>query len=173
MIEFSAADQVDWGQLVDVVHSHVETRKKTPKVDQRIFAGEKAVLGRYSFDFRISTNGCKLDIYDLITSIMRGISERFLPQNIAYVKVLVISPLVNVRISLVQDPMQVGGVKGGRHLIGDGELVLNARVMSMPERLRNGIEAACRRTSSALKNEVLNWTQWSALSLTKTRPSIP
>jgi hypothetical protein len=155
LLELSVADQVNLGQHLDIVHSDVETRKEAPEVDQRIFAGEKAALGWYSSDCRISTNGGRLDIYDLITSIMRGISEKFLPENIAHVKVLVVSPLVNIKISLVQDSMQVDGVKGGRYMVGDGELVLNVRVMSMPERLRNGIEAVLQENFQRTKVEVL------------------
>jgi hypothetical protein len=140
MIEFSARDPTNLGKIMDIVLSNKETTREAPKVDPRIFAGEKAALGWYSASLSIATDGARLDIYDLMTSIMKGISRRFEPGAIAHIKVLISSPKASAKISLVQDSMQVDGVKGGRFVSGEAELVLNARAIASPEQLRGGIE---------------------------------
>jgi len=140
MIEFSARDLKNLGKLVEIVRSDRTTTREAPKVDPRTFAGEKAALGWYSASMRISTDGERLDIYDLMTSIMKGLSREFEPSAIAHIKVLISSPKASAKMSLVQESMQVDGVKGGRFVSGEAELVLNARAVASPEKLRGGIE---------------------------------
>lgn len=155
IIEFTAKDEANLGLLVEIIQSNMMTNKEAPKVDQRAFAGEKATLGWYSSNLRISTNDGKLDVYDLITSIMKDISLEFEPENIAHVKVLISSPSLSVKISLVEGSMQVDGVKGGRFMIGEGDLVLNARVIASPYRLRNGIEAVVEDNLKKANTEII------------------
>ena len=142
IFEFSALDDRNLALLLEIINSDRETQKKVLAVDQRLFSMEKAAMGWYSIACKITTNGKKVDSYDLLMGAMKDISRRFRPEDIAHIKVLLSSPTIGVKISLVEDSIQVDGVKGGRYLIGDGEFVLNSRVRSMPEPLKTSIEKA-------------------------------
>lgn len=156
IIEFSALDLTNLDQLLEIVRSDRTTSREAPKVDQRIFSVEKAALGWYSANIRISTNGRRLDVYNLITSIMKGISLKFEPKNIAHIKMLVNSPLVSAKISLVEDSMQVDGVKGGRFVTGEGNLMLNARVVASPDELRDGIEKVVEEELKRTSTDIIS-----------------
>ena len=156
ILEFSSMDLTNLDKLVEIVLSERTTNRDAPKVDQRIFSGEKAALGWYSTDIRVTSNGGRLDSYDLIMSLMKGISQEFEPENIAHVKVLVSSPQVSAKISLVEDSIQVDGVKGGRFINGEAEIVLNARVIAPPDKLKSGIEKVVEKELDRANIKVVN-----------------
>ena len=83
-----------------------------------------------------------MDIYDLVTSIIKKTAYSFNREDIAHVKVVLHSSEVAVKVSLVGDSMQVDGLKGSRYLSGEAELILNARVITDPERLTKVLRGA-------------------------------
>jgi G3E family GTPase len=141
VIEFSSVDGRNISSILDIINSERETTKAAPSVDQRAFSTEKAMMGWYSADCRISSTDGKVDTYDLLMGMMKGIAARFRSEDIAHVKIFLNSPGASAKISLVEDSIQVDVLKGGRHFEGEAELVLNSRVRSPPEPLRSAIES--------------------------------
>jgi G3E family GTPase len=134
IIPYSSVD----GRNLDTVSGIILSERKSTKLptaaDNSQFAGEKASLGWYGSASRISPDG-KADVYDIVTSIIKRTAVSFDPSEIAHVKVVISSPELAVKVSLVGDSMQVDGLKSSRYLTSEAELVVNARVISPPERL--------------------------------------
>jgi G3E family GTPase len=146
IFEFSSVDKRNLAQILGVVNSDLETKKIAPDVDQRLFSMEKAAMGWYSTSCRISADGEKVDIYDVLTSMMKGISKRFDADDIAHVKILVNSTNFGMKISLVGDSLQIDGARGGRYLVGEADFVLNSRIRSLPNPLKQAIEGVVEST---------------------------
>jgi hypothetical protein len=89
-----------------------------------------------------------VDIYNLLTDIMKGIANRFRTDDVAHVKILFNSPKASAKISLVEGSIQIDDLKGGRHFQGEGEFVLNSRVRSPPQWLQHTIEEILETTFS-------------------------
>lgn len=149
------------GENLDKISKIILSDRKSTKVpvgaDNSIFRGEKASLGWYSSVAKIeSVDGA--DIYGFLTSIMRRIASSFRPEEIAHVKFVVRSPEVGVKMSLVGNSIGVDGLRGSRYLRGEGELVLNARVIAAPDNLsrilRDAVTTACKE--SGIKLNELN-----------------
>ena len=79
----------------------------------------------------------------------------FAPETIGHVKVMLTSPTASAKMSLVEDRMQVDGLKGGRYFTGEGKLVLNARVSASPNELKKAIEKAIADTAQETGTKVL------------------
>lgn len=146
IFEFSSVDKRNLAQILGVVNSNLETKKIAPDVDQRLFSMEKAAMGWYSTSCRISADGEKVDIYDVLTSMMKGISKRFDADDIAHVKILVNSTNIGMKISLVGGSLQIDGARGGRFLVGEADFVLNSRIRSLPNQLKQAIEGVVEST---------------------------
>jgi len=146
IIEFSSVDKRNLAQILEVIDSDRETKKIATHVDQRLFSMEKAAMGWYSTSCRVSTDSEKVDIYDVLTSIMRGISMRFDADDIAHVKILVDSTNIGMKISLVGESLQIDGARGGRFLVGEADFVLNSRIRSLPKTLKQAIEEVVEYT---------------------------
>jgi G3E family GTPase len=144
LIPYSSITGQNLERIADLIVSERKSIKLPTGVENSQFAGEKASLGWYSSVSKVNPQG-KADIYDIVTSIMRHTSSAFDPMDIAHVKVVIRSSQIAVKVSLVGDSMQVDGLKGSRYLTEEAELVLNARVISPPERLsqvfRDAVEA--------------------------------
>jgi hypothetical protein len=125
---------------LDVINSDRETAKLAPSVDQRVFNAEKSSMGWYSASCRLASGNEKVDIYNLLTDITKGIANRFRTDDVAHVKVLFSSPKAGAKISLVEGSIQIDDLKGGRYFQGEGEFVLNSRVRSPPQPLQLAIE---------------------------------
>ncbi len=120
--------------VADIILSDSVSSKMPAGDEQQMFAGEKASLGWYSSDSSIVPDG-PIDLYDLVTSIMKDLAAGFTPPAIAHLKVVIHSPAVAVKMSLVEDSMQVDGLKGSRYLSDRGKLVLNGRILAPPNKL--------------------------------------
>jgi len=147
IIPYSSLDGRNLGQLADIILSERKSTKLPTAADNSQFAGEKASLGWYGSVSRVVPDG-KADIYDIVTSIMKKAANSFDPSEIAHVKVVLSSPEVAVKVSLVGDSMQVDGLKGSRYLTSEAELVVNARVISPPERLSEVFQEAVEDLAS-------------------------
>jgi G3E family GTPase len=140
LIEFSSIDRRNIDEIVGIIDSDRETVKLAPVVDQRFFSAEKSTMGWYSVSCKLASGKEKVDIYDLLTSITKGIANEFKADDVAHVKVLFSSPKASAKISLVEGSIQIDDLKGGRYFQGEGEFVLNSRVRSPPQPLQLTIE---------------------------------
>ncbi len=140
IIEFSSTDQRNISDILNIINSDQETAKLAPKVDQRIFSAEKSSMGWYSVSCKLSSGDGKVDVYAMLTNIMKGISTRFKTEDVAHVKVLFSSTAAGAKISLVEGSIQIDDLKGGRYFQGEGDFVLNSRVRSPPQPLQLAIE---------------------------------
>lgn len=127
--------------VAEILLSNRVSEKMPAGDEQQMFAGEKASLGWYSSDSVIVPNG-SIDLYDLATSIMKDLASEFTPSAIAHLKVVIHSPQVAVKMSLVEDSMQVDGLKGSRYLSDRGKLVLNSRILAPPKKLERVMKKA-------------------------------
>lgn len=130
-------------RVIQVLLSN-ETSQKLPVGDpQSAFAHEKASLGWYSGSAVLFPEG-RVDLYELTTGIIRKVAHEFDPASIAHVKVVVHSPNAAAKVSLVGDSMQVDGLRGSRYLKDRGTIVINARIIASPTKLKEVMEAAIR-----------------------------
>ena len=98
-------------------------------------------MGWFNAHARLVTDG-RMDINQFVTSLMRRVATDFPAETIGHVKVMLTSSSASAKMSLVEDRMQVDGLKGGRYFTGEGKLVLNARISASPNDLRKAFEAA-------------------------------
>jgi G3E family GTPase len=146
VIVCSALNRKNLDQILQIVLSDRVSSKEPREVDQRMFAMEKASMGWFNAHARLMTDG-RLDINAFVTSLMRRVATEFPPDTIGHVKVMLISPTASAKMSMVEDRMQVEGLKGGRYFSGEGKLVLNARVSAAPGDLRKAFERAIAETA--------------------------
>ncbi len=140
VIEFSSMDLRNMVSILEVINSDRETSKLVSSVDQRAFRAEKSSMGWYSANCKLTSANDKVDVYNLLTDIMKGIARRFKTEDVAHVKVLLSSPKASAKISLVEGSIQIDDLKGGRYFMGEGEFILNSRVRSPPKPLQLGID---------------------------------
>lgn len=146
IIPYSSITGENLDRIADIVLSGRKSTKIPTGIDNSIFRREKASLGWYSSVAKIIPAD-RADIYGLLTFIIKKIASSFSPEDIAHVKLTVRSPAIAVKMSLVGNSIGVDGLKGSRYLVGEGELVLNARVIATPDDLnrvmREAITSAC------------------------------
>ena len=112
-------------------------------IDYDTYANAEAELGWYNG--QISFAAERVDTYDLGTKVLRYLSEKYEPQDIAHAKVMIRSPVSAMKMSLIFSNLTTDGVTGSRYAQGDVEMLVNGRVVSSPERLRENIRAAVTR----------------------------
>lgn len=146
VIVCSAFSRKNLDKVIDIILSDAVSTKEPKDVDQRMFAVEKASMGWFNANAKLVAEG-KLDINAFVTSFMRKVASDFPPESIGHVKVMITSPTASAKMSLVEDRMQVDGLKGGRYFTGEGKLVLNARVTASPNELKKAFEKAIADTA--------------------------
>ncbi|MDW5561960.1 MAG: GTP-binding protein [Methanomassiliicoccus sp.] len=126
------------GQGMQDIASLVLSAERSAKVrmseDHKRFAAEKSAMSWYSSTSRVVPSE-RVDLYDLATSVLRAAADSFPAEDLAHVKVMITSPRVGAKMSLVADSVQTDGVRGSRYLAEEARLVVNARVMATPKRL--------------------------------------
>jgi hypothetical protein len=154
VIPCSALARRNMDRIVDIILSDRVSTKEPKEVDQRMFAVEKASMGWFNAHARLVAEG-RLDINQFVTALMRRVATDFPPETIGHVKVMLTSPTASAKMSLVEDRMQVDGLKGGRYFTGEGKLVLNARVSAAPNDLKRSFEKAISETAMETGAQVL------------------
>lgn len=138
VIETSSMDLSNVDDIVDIVLSS-ETSTKVPSGEKNSgFVFEKAKLGWYSGTFNITPSE-NVDMYSLETDLMKRLTMEYDYKSIIHVKVLIESPEAVAKMSLVQETMQVDDVYGSRYIKTPGKLILNARIISPPKKLKETI----------------------------------
>lgn len=145
----SSHSGINIAKVAEVIASGQKSEKAPRAVDQKLFALEKASMGWYNANAIIRAEE-RVDLYDLVTSLMREVANRFDPESIAHVKVLVQSPKVAAKMSLVMDSLQVDGIRGGRYLTEEGKLVVNARISASPQQLQEAFSKAITDVTAKL-----------------------
>lgn len=158
IIPYSSVTGENLERIGKLILSDRKSAKLPTGVENSQFAGEKASLGWYGSASRLVPKG-RVDIYDIVTSIMNRTASAFDPSEIAHVKVVLLSPDIGVKISLVGDSMQVDGLKGSRYLTTEAELVINARVISSPETLTEVFRDAVESLKSDFGLEIPHFSE--------------
>jgi len=153
-ISCSAFSRKNLDRIVGIILSDKVSTKEPKEVDQRMFAVEKASMGWFNAHARLVAEG-RLDINQFVTTLMRRVATDFPPETIGHVKVMLTSPTASAKMSLVEDRMQVDGLKGGRYFTGEGKLVLNARVSASPNDLKKAFEVAIADSAKEVGAQVL------------------
>ncbi len=154
VIPCSALARRNMDRIVEIILSDRVSTKEPKEVDQRMFAVEKASMGWFNAHARLVAEG-RLDINQFVTALMRRVATDFPPETIGHVKVMLTSPTASAKMSLVEDRMQVDGLKGGRYFTGEGKLVLSARVSAAPNDLKRSFEKAISETAMETGAQVL------------------
>jgi len=147
VIPCSAFSRKNLDLVVDIILSDKVSTKEPKEVDQKIFAVEKASMGWFNAHAKLVAEG-RLDINAFVTALMRRVALDFPPEAIGHVKIMLTSSTASAKMSLVEDRMQVDGLKGGRYFTGEGRIVLNARVSAAPDDLKEAFEKAIHETAS-------------------------
>lgn len=134
IVPYSARSGQGIEDIVSLVLSAERSVKVRKSEDHRRFAAEKSAMSWYSSTSRLVPSD-RVDLYDLATSVLRAAADAFPPDDLAHVKVMITSPKVGAKMSLVADSVQTDGVRGSRYLGEEARLVVNARVMATPKRL--------------------------------------
>jgi len=146
IISCSAVGGEHVNEILELILSDTESEIRSVDIDYGTYARAEAELGWYNGVFEFS--GGSYDSYDLISRIFRRLSSEYHPEDIAHTKVMIISDVNAVKMSLVQGSISVGGVSGSRYGEGTSRMTINARIVSEPGRLR---EILRESTTSALK----------------------
>jgi G3E family GTPase len=168
IIPYSARSMKGIEGIAEMVLSEGVSAKSRPGEDHKRFAAEKSAMSWYSSTCRIVPSD-RVDLYDLSTTILRAASQAFPIEDLAHVKVMITSPKVGVKMSLVADSVQTDGVRGSRYLSEEGKLVINARVMASPKKLGDVVRAVVSSLSGKYPLEVLDPTE----SCYSPRPETP
>lgn len=152
IIPYSARTLMNLDKIVSLINSN-QTSEKMPRPDDpAIFATEKASMGWYNISGILCAP--RLDLSAFITTLLRQVAETFPARMTGHVKVVVSSPKVAVKMSLVEGNVLVEGLKGGRYLQGEGKLVINARISAAPEELKRVFEGAVSAACSSFGAEL-------------------
>jgi len=144
IVPTSSLDLRNMERIVQMLLSDRRSEKVPEPDNNRGFAFEKAKLGWYSSTFHVAPRE-PVDMYSMITDIMRMVAEEYGAKSVAHVKVIVSSPDATAKMSLVEESMQVDGIYGSRYLNGPGRMVLNARVISPPRHLQDVMQSVIER----------------------------
>ncbi|MBI0582730.1 MAG: hypothetical protein ISF22_00735 [Methanomassiliicoccus sp.] len=141
VVPYSSRTMKGMDDIASLVLSGERSVKSRPSEDHKRFAAEKSAMSWYSSTSRLVPSG-RVDLYDLATSVLRAAADSFPVDDLAHVKVMVTSPKVGAKMSLVADSVQTDGVRGSRYLTEEARLVVNARVMAAPQKLGEIMRAA-------------------------------
>jgi G3E family GTPase len=133
------------GEGLDRIYKIITAKRssaRAPKpIDYDTYARAEAELGWYNGRYLFSAKE-RYDSYALANQILRQIATQFDAGDIAHAKVMVKSETNAVKMSLVLGNLTVDAVGGSRYGNGSTELIVNARIVSAPERLREAIREA-------------------------------
>jgi G3E family GTPase len=168
ILPYSARSGRGMEEIASLVLSAERSAKVRKSEDHKRFAAEKSAMSWYSSTSRVVPSE-RVDLYDLATAVLRAAADAFPPDDLAHVKVMVTSPKVGAKMSLVADSVQTDGVRGSRYLSEEARLVVNARVMAAPRRLGEVMRAAVETLPSKFSLAVDDMTE----SCYSPRPETP
>jgi len=134
IVPYSARTGEGLDDVLGLVLSPQLSRKERAGEDRSLFNAEKSAMSWFSSTAALRPRE-RIDAYGLTTSILRAVASAFPTDDIAHVKVTVLSEQAGAKMSLVGDSAQVDGLRGGRYFTDPARLVVNARVTASPTRL--------------------------------------
>jgi G3E family GTPase len=134
VLPYSARTGEGVDAILDMVVSAQLSRKDRAGEDRSLFNAEKSSMSWFSSTASLRPRE-RIDAYGLATSILRSVASSFPTDDIAHVKVTVLSEQAGAKMSLVGESAQVDGLRGGRYFSDPARLVVNARVTAPPQRL--------------------------------------
>ncbi|MDH7508627.1 MAG: GTP-binding protein [Methanomassiliicoccales archaeon] len=155
IIPYSFITKMNVERIAELMISEKKSTKKPLEVDQRIFAREKAMLGWCNYSAEVRADE-RVDARTFLIEIMKGIAEHFESNSLAHVKAILSSTRSTMKLSLVGDRLRIDDLRGERFFIGEGKLVINARVCSTPEELKKSITTSVKSSSKAMHVTILN-----------------
>lgn len=141
--------------IADLMISNVLSTKKPFPVDQRIFAREKAILGWCNYYATIRSD-MSTDARAFLVEVMKEISKDFDDTSVAHLKAMLISSESALKLSVVGDTLRIDDIRGGRTFVGEGRIVINARICSSPEKMKQTISNAMRKVAESAKIKLVN-----------------
>jgi G3E family GTPase len=145
MISYSSLTGRGLDKLLHIILS-VDVSKRAPvDIDYDVYAKAEAELGWYNGTFRFHVRD-KIDGYDLVTKVLRGIAAKYGPEDIAHAKVMLQSQNSSMKLSAVLENITVDNVSGSRYADGNVTLTVNARIVSSPETLSQAVRSSVQRT---------------------------
>jgi hypothetical protein len=168
VIPYSIRTMQGVDKIAAIVLSQVHSMKARPSEDHIRFATERSTITCYSSTSRMRQTD-QVDLYDLATSVLRAAADSFPSGDLAHVKIIVTSPKVGAKMSLVADSVQTDWVRGSRYLSEEAKLVVNSRVMAAPQRLGEVVRSAVESLPSRFELEINDITE----SCYSPRPETP
>lgn len=140
VVVYSALSGEGYEDIRNNATSEKISDRRPKDIDYVRYAEAEAELGWYnatiSADFPAGT-----DAYSLGSEVLRRITASYPPESIAHAKVMLTSSRNAMKMSCVQGRITVDLAKGSRYAEGQGKLIVNARVVSSPEALRDSVRA--------------------------------
>jgi G3E family GTPase len=149
MIPYSAIYGVGFERIMKVIDSKKTSNRSPKDIDYDLYAKAEAELGWYNGKFEFTAKE-KMDSYDLATKVLGRMSEEYDPSSIAHAKVFIESSSNAVKMSQVGSNLTVDAVKGSRYSTGNVQLLVNARVVSSPEKLRSTVRKSVDEAAEAM-----------------------
>jgi G3E family GTPase len=141
IIPYSAITDQGLDQIYKVITSRKDSARSPKPIDYDVYARAEAELGWYNGRYIFKAME-RYDSYALANQLLRQIATQYGPEDIAHAKVMVRSESNAVKMSLVLGNITVDAVKGSRYGTGGTELIVNARIVSEPEKLREAVREA-------------------------------
>jgi hypothetical protein len=86
----------------------------------------------------------------LAVGVLKSIAQSYEADDIAHVKLMFTSQSNAMKISLVYQDVYIDGAKGSRYGEGQSMLIVNARVVSSPERLKEVVRESVASSLSKI-----------------------
>ncbi|MDD1768679.1 MAG: hypothetical protein LUQ55_01695 [Methanomassiliicoccales archaeon] len=141
IVTYSSITGEGLGELIENVSSNRVSKNNPVDIDYDIYAAAEAELGWYNGSFRLTLPG-KTDTYDMTMRVLRSVSDEYEADDVAHVKIMLVSETNALKMSLVCQYVNVDGVKGSRYGEGASSLIVNARIVSSPDRLKDIVRKA-------------------------------
>lgn len=141
IVPYSSISGTGLAEIVQSVSSDRTSSNRPIEIDYDVYAAAEAELGWYNGRYEVVLPN-KRDTYDIAMRILRELSSKYETDDVAHVKLMLVSESNALKVSLVCQNVNIDGVKGSRYGSGKCYLTINARVISSPDRLRIAVREA-------------------------------
>jgi G3E family GTPase len=152
VVPYSSVTGLGLDEIVRNVSSDRVSTNRPIDIDYDIYATAEAELGWYNGSYRCAFED-RTDTYDLALKMLKAISDAYQEEDVAHVKIMLTTESNALKMSMVCQNVNVDGVKGSRYGKGACTLIVNARIFSPPDKLKNVIREAVMATLSEVAPE--------------------
>jgi G3E family GTPase len=150
IVVYSALSGDGFDEIMEVVDSSASSKRSPKDIDYDLYAKAEAELGWYNGKFTFDVPN-RVDSYDLATKLLRAIASEYDTSDIAHAKLFIKSSTNALKMSEVGERLSVDLVSGSRYSQGPVDLLLNARIVSSPEKLRRVANESVRSVLESAK----------------------